>query len=96
MLQGLSSLSCTDTLYKSMIEMSSDTWLTSQGIKNFVVKPPIFLKFELRSKILLIGTIEIHNFEHEMMDSIDQKSSYFWRIAKVRNWQILRIRYHKN
>ncbi|RHN46371.1 hypothetical protein MtrunA17_Chr7g0241511 [Medicago truncatula] len=47
MLQGFSSLSCIDNLYKSVTELSPDTYLTSQELKDKLTKPPIAAQFEL-------------------------------------------------
>ncbi|XP_061352110.1 uncharacterized protein LOC133283527 [Gastrolobium bilobum] len=49
MLRGFSSLSCVDKLYKSMTELSSDRYLSSQGLKDKLVKPQCAPQFKLRS-----------------------------------------------
>lgn len=47
MLEGFSSVSCIDKLYRSMNELSSDRYLTSQGIKEKLANPPCAPQFNL-------------------------------------------------
>ncbi|KAJ1437332.1 hypothetical protein SESBI_03659 [Sesbania bispinosa] len=55
MLQGVSSLSCIDNLYKSMTELSPDRHLRSQDLKDKLAKPQCAPQFELSNQILPIG-----------------------------------------
>jgi hypothetical protein len=55
MLQGFSSLSCIDNLYKSMIELSPDTYLMSEKLKDQLTKPLIAAQFELNNQTLPIS-----------------------------------------
>jgi hypothetical protein len=55
MLQGFSSLSCIDNLYKSMIELSPDTYLMSKELKDRLTKPLIAAQFELSNQTLPIS-----------------------------------------
>jgi len=55
MLQGFSSLSCIDNLYKSFSDLSPDIYLMSEGLKDKLCKPLIAPKFELKNQILPIG-----------------------------------------
>ncbi|RHN72829.1 hypothetical protein MtrunA17_Chr2g0292001 [Medicago truncatula] len=54
MLQGFSSLSCIDNLYRSLAELSPDGCLRSQEFREKLTKPPIAAQFELSSQIFLI------------------------------------------
>ncbi|XP_058741769.1 uncharacterized protein LOC131614160 [Vicia villosa] len=76
MLEGSSSLSCIDVLYRSIKELSPERCLTSKLLKDLLAKPPIFPKYdELRSQILPIGTIKlIYESDSDGMDSIEKKS----------------------
>ncbi|WJX76559.1 hypothetical protein P8452_59965 [Trifolium repens] len=56
MLEGFSSLSCIDSLYKSMTELSPERYLRSLELQNLLSKPPIFPKFEVKNQILPIKT----------------------------------------
>ena len=55
MLQGFSSLSSIDNLYKSFSDLSPDIYLMSEGLKDKLCKPFIAPKFELKNQILPIG-----------------------------------------
>ena len=55
MIQGFSSLSCIDNLYKSVTELSPDAHLTSQELKDKLTKPPIAAQFELSNPTLPIS-----------------------------------------
>jgi hypothetical protein len=46
MLNGRSSISCIDNLYKSMIELSPDMIFRSQDVKDNLSKPYIGLQFD--------------------------------------------------
>ncbi|MCI38698.1 tyrosine/dopa decarboxylase, partial [Trifolium medium] len=56
MLQGSSSLSCIDNLYKSLSDLSPDIYLMSEGLKDELTKPLVATQYELVNKILPIGT----------------------------------------
>ncbi|KAI5418625.1 hypothetical protein KIW84_043014 [Lathyrus oleraceus] len=49
MLQGFSSLSCVDNLYKGLSELSSDMFLVSNGLKDKLTKPLIATQYELNN-----------------------------------------------
>ncbi|KEH23106.1 DUF674 family protein [Medicago truncatula] len=55
MLQGFSSLSSIDNLYKSFSDLSPDIYLMSEGLKDKLCKPLIAPQFELKNPILPIG-----------------------------------------
>jgi len=55
MLQGFSSLSGIDNLYKSFSDLSPDIYLMSERLKDKLCKPFIAPKFELKNQILPIG-----------------------------------------
>ncbi|XP_061339665.1 uncharacterized protein LOC133286284 [Gastrolobium bilobum] len=55
MLEGFSSLRCVDKLYKSVIELCSDRYLSSQALKDKLAKPQCALQFKLSNQILPIG-----------------------------------------
>ncbi|RHN46337.1 hypothetical protein MtrunA17_Chr7g0241161 [Medicago truncatula] len=77
MLEGFSSLSCIDILYKSMTELNAERCLTSQELKNKLTKPRIFANFELKNQILPIGTCPLTcTFDSgEPAKLVDPKSS---------------------
>jgi hypothetical protein len=54
MLEGFSSLSCIDNLYKSVTELSSEKCLRSQYFKNLLTNPSISMQSELTNQILPI------------------------------------------
>jgi hypothetical protein len=56
MLQGFSSLSCIDNLYKSFSDLSPDIYLMSEGLKDKLCKPLIAMQYELVNQILPIST----------------------------------------
>jgi len=58
MLEGFTSLSCIDVLYKSMTELNAERCLRSQELKDKLTKPRIFANFGLKNHILPIGTCE--------------------------------------
>jgi len=55
MLQGFSSLNCIDNLYKSVTELSPESYLISQHLKEKLVNPPIAAQFGLDNQIIPIG-----------------------------------------
>jgi len=55
MLQGFSSLSCIDNLYKSLCDLSPDIYLMSQGLKDKLTKPLIATQFKIINQLLPIG-----------------------------------------
>ncbi|KAK2414548.1 hypothetical protein QL285_037131 [Trifolium repens] len=55
MLQGFSSLSSIDNLYKSLSDLSPDIYFMSEGLKDELCKPQCAAKFELQNQILPIG-----------------------------------------
>nr|KYP37974.1 hypothetical protein KK1_040807 [Cajanus cajan] len=55
MLEGFSSVSCMDKLYGSMIELCSDRYLSSEGLKDKLAKPQCAPQFNLNNQILPIG-----------------------------------------
>jgi len=54
-LEGFSSISCIDNLYKSMTELSPERYLISKGIKDKLSKPQCFPQFEISNQILPIS-----------------------------------------
>lgn len=59
MLQGFSSLSCVDNLYKGLSELSSDMFLVSDGLKDKLTKPLIAAQYELNNQILSIDATSL-------------------------------------
>ncbi|RDX65870.1 hypothetical protein CR513_55429, partial [Mucuna pruriens] len=55
MLEGCSSLSCIDKLYKSISELSTDRYLMSQGLKEELINPKCAPQFSFGNQILPIG-----------------------------------------
>jgi len=76
MLEGLSSLSCIDILYKSMTELSPERCLRSQELKDKLSNPQIFPNFEVRNQILPIKTAMLTtDFGLVPLEFIDPESS---------------------
>jgi len=78
MLEGFSSVSCIDKLYRSMNELSSDRYLTSQGIKEKLANPPCAPQFNLNNQILPIGAESFpftYSFYGRSFNIVDPKSS---------------------
>ncbi|RHN77018.1 hypothetical protein MtrunA17_Chr1g0150211 [Medicago truncatula] len=59
MLQGISSLNCTDNLYKSMTELCPRRYLISQELKDKLTKPQCAPHFRDRSQMLPIDTASL-------------------------------------
>ncbi|CAJ2670647.1 unnamed protein product [Trifolium pratense] len=75
MLEGFSSISCMDSLYRSIKELSPERCLTSQELKDNLAEPKIFPIFELRSMIFPIETCAIgYSYNNQQLDFIDPKS----------------------
>jgi len=55
MLEGSSSVSCIDTLYRSLSELSSEKYLMSHELKDKLVNPPFSKHLNLSNQILPIG-----------------------------------------
>jgi len=55
MLQGFSSLNCIDNLYKSVTELSPESYLTSNHLKEKLINPPIAAQFGIDNQIIPIG-----------------------------------------
>ncbi|XP_045793450.1 uncharacterized protein LOC123888431 [Trifolium pratense] len=81
MLEGFSSISCMDCLYRSIKELSPDRCLRSQELKDKLIKPDIFPNFELRRQILAIETFEL-TWNSQRLDFIDPKSPISGGYAK--------------
>ncbi|RHN44343.1 hypothetical protein MtrunA17_Chr7g0218371 [Medicago truncatula] len=74
MLQGFSSLSCIDNLYKSLCDLSPDIYLMSQGLKDKLTKPLIATQFELIKQLLPIGVATLPvNYCHTYYDHVSGK-----------------------
>ncbi|XP_058741768.1 uncharacterized protein LOC131634640 [Vicia villosa] len=73
MLKGFSFLSCIDSLYKSMTELSSDKGFRSSVVKDKLIKPTIQWEIQLRHQIL---PIHDHNLDrtNERVNFVDYKS----------------------
>jgi hypothetical protein len=55
MLEGFSSLNCIDNLYKSVTELSTESYLISKHLKEKLISPPIAAQFGLDNQIIPIG-----------------------------------------
>ncbi|WJX82021.1 hypothetical protein P8452_64835 [Trifolium repens] len=76
MLEGSSSLSGIDMLYKSLTELSPEKCLRSLELKNKISKPQIFPGFEVRNQILPIGKAAItYQSSTHFLNFVDPKSS---------------------
>ncbi|WJX82026.1 hypothetical protein P8452_64844 [Trifolium repens] len=76
MLEGFSSLSCIDILYKSVIEMNPDRCLRSQELKTSLCMPKFFPTFDVKNQILPIGTIVFNNnSSNRLLNFVDPKST---------------------
>ncbi|CAJ2670653.1 unnamed protein product [Trifolium pratense] len=76
MLGGSSSLSCIDSLYKCVTELSPEKCLRSLELKNKISKPQIFPGFEVKNQILPIGTSLItYKSSTRRLNFVDPKSS---------------------
>jgi hypothetical protein len=73
MLEGFSSISCMDSLYRSIQELSPERCLMSPKLKADLAKPTFFSIFQLRSKIFPIETSIILN-NNQPFEFIDPKS----------------------
>jgi len=74
LLDGLSSLSSIDGLYRSMTELSSERYLRSQDLKNKLSSLGIFPTFQLRNQILPIGTSELcYKLKGKLLEYVDPK-----------------------
>ncbi|WJX82024.1 hypothetical protein P8452_64837 [Trifolium repens] len=71
MLNGRSSISCIDNLYKSVIELSPDMIFRSQDVKDTLSKPYIGLQFDLRNQILPICSMTTAD---DILKFVDPKS----------------------
>jgi hypothetical protein len=71
MLNGRSSISCIDNLYKSVIELSPDMIFRSQDVKDNLSKPYIGLQFDLRNQILPICSMPTID---DLLKFVDPKS----------------------
>jgi hypothetical protein len=70
MLQGFSSLSCIDNLYKSMTDWNPNIYLMSQELKDKLNKPTIAAQFELSNQTLLIPKANFPvYYRHTYLDS---------------------------
>jgi len=71
MLQGLSSLSCIDNLYKSLSDLSPEMYLMSEGLKEKLTKPHIAAQLELSNQTLPISaaTLPVY-YCHSYYDSL--------------------------
>jgi hypothetical protein len=75
MLEGFSSLSCIDILYKSMTELSPERCLRSHELKNNLSKPQIFPTYGVRNQILPIKTAVLTSKDGgEVLKFVDPKS----------------------
>jgi hypothetical protein len=84
MLEGFSSLSCIDILYKSMTELSPERCLRSDELKNKLSKPRIFPTLGVRNQILPIKTATFtHKSGFKVFEIIDPKSSLSGGFARV-------------
>ncbi|CAI8612811.1 unnamed protein product [Vicia faba] len=74
MLQGLSSLSCIDNLYKSLCDLSPDIYFTSHELKHKLTNPPIAAQYELSNQILpIVGASIPMNYCHRYYDYKNQR-----------------------
>lgn len=63
-LEGVSSISCIDNLYKSMSELSPERYLISKRIKDKLSKPKCFPQFEISNQILPIAASSLSGYFH--------------------------------
>jgi hypothetical protein len=76
MLEGSSSLSGIDILYKSLTELSPVKCFGSLELKNKISKPQIFPGFEVRNQILPIGKAAFtYQSSTQLLNFVDPKSS---------------------
>ena len=77
-LEGFSSLSCIDILYKSRTELSPERCLLSHELKNTLSKPQIFPTYGVRNQILPIKTA-VFTYEEsgDVLEFVDPKSPVF-------------------
>jgi len=78
MLEGFSSVSCIDSLYKSMNELSSERYLISQELKDRLANPLCASHFNLSNQILPIGVESfpsIYSYCGTSYNIVDPKSS---------------------
>jgi hypothetical protein len=74
MLQGFSSLSSIDNLYKSLSDLSPDIYLVSEGLKDELCKPQCAAQFELKNQILPIGAAFLPiNYYHTYYDCTSKR-----------------------
>jgi hypothetical protein len=76
MLEGFSSISCMDSLYRSIKELSPERCLMSPELKADLAQPKFFSIFQLRSKMFPIETCIIcdNNINNQPFEFIDPKS----------------------